>query len=83
MVTFDYLSGPVASVQAVFASHAAEVPDKPFAEMRGISYSYAQIDASANQFAHALVEQLSARSGEIVAVYMNNCAEFFHVMLGL
>jgi crotonobetaine/carnitine-CoA ligase len=83
MMSFDYLSGPDASVQAVFAAHAAEVPDKTFAEMGGRSYSYGQIDADANRFAHALAGQLGARPGDIVAVYMSNCPEFFPVMLGL
>src|SRR5271156_2385183 len=83
MSGFDYLSGPDASVQAVFAAHAAEVPDKTFAEMGGRSYSYGQVDADANRLAHALLGQLGTSHGDIVAVYMSNCPEFFPVMLGL
>jgi len=83
MVGFDFLSGPDASVQAVFAAHAAEVPDKTFAEMGGTSYSYGRVDADANRIAHVLTGQLGAIPGDIVAVYMSNCPEFFPVMLGL
>ncbi|MCU1359944.1 MAG: acyl-CoA synthetase, partial [Ilumatobacteraceae bacterium] len=79
---FDAHFGRDSNLQFVFASHAAEVPDKCWCSFEGIEHSYAEIDADANRVAHALIDVGVAR-GDRVAVYMDNCVEYFVIMFAI
>ncbi len=48
----------------------------------GQSYTYAQLDTRANQYAHWGLAQ-GLRKGDTVALFMPNCAEFIIIWIGL
>lgn len=81
MIT-DHLTGTDATVAAVFAAQAGEVPDKTFCLMHGHEHTYLQIDTAANRLSGALAA-LGVGHGDTVAVLMANRVEFFQIMIAL
>jgi crotonobetaine/carnitine-CoA ligase len=79
----DYLSGSPALLQNVFAGFAASDPTRTWCTFQGTTYTYGEIDASANRLAHALRDEISITRGDVVAVHMANCAEYFVAMFAI
>jgi crotonobetaine/carnitine-CoA ligase len=79
----DYLSGSPALLQNVFADYAASDPKRTWCTFQGTTYTYAEIDESANRLAHALRDECSISRGDVVAVYMANCAEYMVAMFAI
>jgi crotonobetaine/carnitine-CoA ligase len=83
LTRYDHLYGTDFSLQAVFSSHAREVPDKVFCTLGKHSLTYAQVESSANRAAHGLRNKLGVGRADNVIVYSGQCAEFFPIMLAL
>jgi long-chain acyl-CoA synthetase len=65
---------------ARFAANVREFPDKPAIIMgdTGAALTYAELDRKANQGAHFL-RSLGLRSGDVLALCLENAPHFFHV----
>ena len=68
----------------VLADKAAAHPDKVFLRMAddGREYSYADMHRRSNRLAHGLAAQ-GIRQGEIVAPFLENCAEFLMLLFAI
>lgn len=66
----------------ILAEKAARIPDKTFLIWDGRRYSYGELEAMTNRYAHGF-EALGVRHGDHVAVMLPNCPEFFWVCWGL
>lgn len=62
---------------------AQSSPDRPAVIEAGstVSLSYRELDARSNQVAHALRE-LGLKTGDHLAVLMENCGQYFEVVWG-
>lgn len=58
-----------------FAGHAADAPDKTAIYFYGSQFSYGSVEEQAKALAFTLAEQ-GIRSGDVVALYMQNCPQF-------
>ncbi|HLY83264.1 MAG TPA: class I adenylate-forming enzyme family protein [Acidimicrobiales bacterium] len=79
----DRLTGPDALLQTVFRWHARHRPDALWCEFAGRGYSYAEVDGAANRLAWALQERHAVRKRDRVAVFMDNCPEYFAALFGI
>jgi crotonobetaine/carnitine-CoA ligase len=66
----------------ILAEKAARIPDQTFLIWEGQRWSYAELEAMTNRYAHGF-EALGIGHGDHVAVMLPNCAEFFWVCWGL
>lgn len=80
---FDYLSGPSALLQNVFADHAARDGEHVWCTFEAVPHTYAEINARANQLANGLRDEAGITKGDSVAVCMDNCAEYFVAMFAI
>jgi long-chain acyl-CoA synthetase len=64
-------------------SHATSTPDKAAIIMAstGQSVSYSQLNAASNQVAH-LLRAAGLKAGDVIALMMENCPEFFELAWG-
>ncbi|MHB2029681.1 MAG: class I adenylate-forming enzyme family protein [Acidimicrobiales bacterium] len=79
----DYLTGSPALLQNVFADYAALDPDRVWCTWQGKSFTYGEMDSSANRLARAMRDEFGIARGDVVAVYMANCAEYFIAMFAI
>lgn len=63
-------------------AQAARYPERAFIVYHGRRYSYAEVDARANAFAHALHQHGLVR-GDVCALAMENRPEFFFAWFGM
>jgi citronellyl-CoA synthetase len=61
--------------------HAARQPNHPALIFEDRTLSYQELNARANQYAHAL-ERLGAKKGQVVAVLMDNRIEYLVACMG-
>lgn len=61
--------------------HAARQPNHPALIFEGRTLSYQELNARANQYAHAL-ERLGVKKGQVVAVLMDNRIEYLVACMG-
>lgn len=66
----------------ILAEKAARIPDQTFLIWEGRRWSYAELEAMTNRYAHGF-EALGIRRGDHVAVILPNCPEFFWVCWSL
>ncbi|WP_222426560.1 non-ribosomal peptide synthetase [Amycolatopsis rhizosphaerae] len=73
---------PPASLAALFAAQATKTPDHPAVEDRGVTVSYAELDARANRLAHYLIG-LGVGPEDVVALALRRSAEFVVAVLAV
>ncbi|MER5964376.1 amino acid adenylation domain-containing protein, partial [Streptomyces sp. NPDC002057] len=73
---------PEASVGALFAEQAARTPDAVALTQAGRAYTYAEVDALSNRFAHHLV-RLGVGPETVVAVLMERSADLVLSLLAI
>ena len=66
----------------ILAEKAARIPDKTFLIWEGRRWSYGELEAMTNRYAHGFAA-LGIGYGDHVAVMLPNCPEFFWVCWGL
>ncbi len=66
----------------ILAEKAARIPDKTFLLWQGRAWSYGELEAMTNRYAHGF-EKLGIGHGDHVAVMLPNCPEFFWACWGL
>ena len=66
----------------ILAEKAARIPDKTFLIWEGRAWTYGELEAMTNRYAHGF-ERLGVGHGDHVAVMLPNCPEFFWVCWGL
>lgn len=81
-VAMKYMASMPHTIADRFEESAQRLADRPFLLEGDASYSYAQLNARANQVAHALHAQ-GVRKGDVVAMSLENRAAFFFVWLAI
>ena len=79
----DYLTGSPALLQNVFADHATIDPGRNWCSWQGKTHTYGEMHTAANRLARALRDDFGISKGDMVAVHMANCAEYFVAMFAI
>ncbi|KAL4715147.1 hypothetical protein ACJJTC_012194 [Scirpophaga incertulas] len=73
-----------ATVAQLFAKRALATPDAPcFIVVGDRTWTFKEMDEKSNQVARVMQEQLGLRRGDVVCVFMPNCAEYVWTWLGM
>ena len=70
------------TIGRILAEKAGRIPDKTFLLWEGRSYSYGEVEALTNRYAHGYAAH-GIGHGDHVAVMMPNCPEFYWATWGL
>lgn len=81
-VAMKYMASMPYTIADRFEERAAMLAERPFLFEGDATYTYAQLNARANQVAHALYAQ-GVRKGDVVAMSLENRAAFFFVWLAI
>ncbi|NXD29160.1 S27A6 protein, partial [Spelaeornis formosus] len=77
------LQGRVVTVLDKFVKLAEKQPHKPFLIYEGTVHTYGDVDRRSNRIAQVLLQHVSLRKGDTVALLMENEPDFIHVWFGL
>jgi carnitine-CoA ligase len=70
------------TIARILAEKAERIGNQPFLHWSGTTYSYADVEAMTNRYAHGFAER-GITKGNKVAVMLPNCPEFLWVIWGL
>ncbi|XP_063305068.1 long-chain fatty acid transport protein 2 [Pelobates fuscus] len=74
---------PAYTILDMFLDKVDRFPDKPFILYKDEVYSYSKVDKLSNQAARALRKHGAVKSGDCVAIFMNNSPAYVWIYLGL
>ncbi|KAM8971844.1 long-chain fatty acid transport protein 2 isoform 2-T2 [Pelodytes ibericus] len=74
---------PAHTIVDMFLDKVEKFPDKPFVLFKDEMYSYSKMDKLSNQAARALRKHAAVKSGDCVAIFMNNDPAYIWIWLGV
>jgi carnitine-CoA ligase len=77
----DHLDGEHAVLQNVFSDQTLARPDHVLSVDEGRGFTYGEVEATANQLAHALSDECGIRPGDCIGAHIDNGIAFFYAML--
>ncbi|XP_038222993.1 long-chain fatty acid transport protein 4-like [Zerene cesonia] len=72
------------TVAELFTKRAKEHPDAPcFFVVGGRTWTYKELAERSNQVAKVMQEHLGLKRGDVICIFMPNCAEYVYMWLGM